>query len=1123
MLLAGFFFLVSIGCLAVWAYLVGQEKNRRALAQGPAFLVTGAVAGSYSFQPTGVRSTRKTPQAPAPPYISVQVADDLFCTLTGAPAVLERFADLMFEEGRTLYYSLEEAKALGAKITYTTAHPYNSPQVAGKSERSEKEIEALVRRRSTLELFLDRDLRLAAYEGDSNLAHREIKLGLLNYTINEAVWRYLPPMGFGEYGNEEAFQSYPDTRTFRITPDRAIKPNEMREFYRGLSLVTRPVVFGIEALGGSVFFEITSSARDAEAVESSVRRVFPEFGVREEADKAKPDADICEASCSFVKASFREPIRSSFEIDPLVSFLEVMDRALERGRSARFEVLARPVHPAGISSVLHYLEAAYPKDGAAGFAALDKEFVYRGAQETIKALRSRDAIWLANIRLFSRDASEGEAGALAEELVAPLRNFESQGQVLVPTDLREAFDLGLDELAALAHFPYSEIPSPYLEVSTMKQKLPPDLYRKGTVRIGRSEARGQKAPVFLPDEVRDRHVYIVGKSGTGKSTLLESIARRDILDGRGVAVIDPHGDVAERLLRSVPEERTEDCVYFDPARSPISLDILSAVGEHETDLLSDDLVTMFRRTSESWGDRMQAILQMTFQTLLRVKGTSFTDITRLLIDEAYRENILQRIDHPQLLGFWRERYDRRQAEPILIRMDRLTTSTSLRHILTQDERSLNFYDVISEGRIFLANLAKGSLGESTSQLIGSLIVSQIQLAAMRQMRLPAEQRIEFSLFVDEVQNYTSDAFGSILSEARKQKLRLTLAHQFVSQLPLELQKAVFGNVGTLIFFSLSPDDLGAARHELGDYEARDAANLPRYHALMRPITAARDTFMFATDPPPPIPETNFAEEIIQNTIEEFGFPGSENLASGIPMPREDLEGKGITASEARTPPPNQKLPAVAKELSFATNTEKILHFLRQAEYLSQPQIIALTGLQPSNASTALKKLVRSGQIRNLDDRRPKIYFVGNSCRPTTHNLLIRDLLVKIHASGFAIQKVSFNETLGDLNPDLVVEFLSGEGDTFPVYFEIDRGTEGVAELTSKAERYAALGEGTRVLLVFEREQDMETARSTIPYPFISYSALDSFASLNDAMFFRGGKSEEEDEAPRPYFLWLKPL
>lgn len=319
---------------------------------------------------------------------------------------------------------------------------------------------------------------------------------------------------------------------------------------------------------------------------------------------------------------------------------------------------------------------------------------------------------------------------------------------------------------------------------------------------------------------------------------------------------------------------------------------------------------------------------------------------------------------------------------------------------------------------------------------------------------------------------------------------------------------MFGNVGTLIFFAMSPDDLGAARHELGTFEPVDVANLPKYHAFCRPATAARDTFSFATDPPPPLPAKNFTEVIIEQTRREYGtLAVAADVEMKQPTTTQIVQPQQEQPSQQTVSPTiDRRRPAPAQPLTFATNTEKILHFIRQAEYLSQPQIIALTDLLPPNASTALKKLVETAQIKSLDDRRPKIYFIGRTCNPTTHNLLIRDLLVKIYASGFDMRGVKFNEQLSEINPDLAVEFIAEDGTPLLCFFELDRGTEGAAELARKADCYARLSDKQRVCFVFERESDMQLARTRINYPFISYAVLDQFTSLRDEAFYAPGAS-----------------
>lgn len=921
-----------------------------------------------------------------------------------------------------------------------------------------------------------------------------------------------------------------------------VKPAQMVEFLGSLRTAIKSFVsFELMRQGETVCFRFRFSTKLKTRIVQLLNLYFPDFELVDE----QPFGPVPQNSVHWLKkGSPGEPIRRlrDFQLDPYAHLASFFNQAAPSNEPLCYQVIFAPLADEAAATLRNHLQERYSYQ-----------------PEYYKKLAKKLPLWFFSIAASSPNEQRAArlTEAVSNTLDTPARQFSETSTytfknrefpLLYPNFIRLC---DTEELAAMAHFPTTELPIERLEKASMKNVSPPQLYTSGDVRVGVGKARGQQFAVTIPEEVRDRHLYIVGKSGTGKSTLMETLARRDIEAGRGVAVIDPHGDLIDHLLKVIPDYRASDCILFSPRLCPISLEILSAKSEQEIDLLSDDLITMFRRTSESWGDKMQAILQMAFQTLLRVPGSSFTDITPLLTDESYRNRILSKINHPQLASFWQHRYDARQAEPILIRMDRLTTSGTLRSVLTQNKNSLNFYDVITESKIFLADLSKGFLGESTSHLLGSIIVSQIQLAAMRQAHLPIEQRVPFSLFVDEVQNFTTSAFTTILSEARKQKLRLTIAHQFVSQLPGDIQKAVFGNVGTMMFFALSPDDLGAARHELGTFDPQDVANLPKYHALCRPVTAARDTFSFVTDAPHPTPLKNNSQWIIEQTRGKYGSAAAMAVNnSGINNPSEDapretqpaviietpLSHPSQSASQSLSPssPTMQPVvdcrrPAPAQPLTFPTNTEKILHFLRQAEYLSQPQIIALTDLQASNASTALKKLVETGQIKSPDERRPKIYFIGKSCNPTVHNLLVRDLFVKISRSSFAARAVKFNDDLSDLKPDLSIEFVVREGGSLsvlPAYFELDRGTEGVTDLVRKAERYARIEGSPRVCFVFEHESDMRLARKTIDYPFITYALLNEFTTLHDKAFYTAvdhSKAAPASDVKLPFFRQLKAL
>jgi hypothetical protein len=914
----------------------------------------------------------------------------------------------------------------------------------------------------------------------------------------------------------------PVLTTLKILPSAETRPAQMVEFLNSLRSVNRFLSFElVRARGGGVFFRLSFPQEAKREIVKNLRLYFPDF-VSEEMGCIEDSVVLHQRW--LLKYSTYKAVRElrEYQIDPYAHFAQVFnDEAANKDDLICYQIVFASLAEAAAGRIKNYLgRSDYWSDLHKSFSnQLPLWMVSISLSATNKNLLDRFA-----------ERAASTLGSTDESLNFP-KLYPSYTNSFPP--LVFPFRFGLyqtGELAALAHFPVTKLPFENLEITSMKNVSPPDAYTRGETRIGESRGRGGKVfPVTLPEAVRDRHLYIVGKSGTGKSTLMETVVRRDIEAGRGVCVIDPHGDLIQHLMETMPDHRAADCILFSPKISPFSLEILKAENEHEIDLLTDDLITMFRRTSESWGDKMQAILQMVFQTLLRAPGSSFSDINTLLTDESYRRRILDKINHPQLSSFWEQRYDMRQAEPILIRMDRLTTSSTLRQVLTQNKNSLNFYDVVQESKIFLADLSKGFLGESTSHLLGSIIVSQVQLAAMRQAHLPIEQRIPFSLFVDEVQNFTTSAFSTILSEARKQKLRLTIAHQFVSQLSQDLQKAVFGNVGMLVFFAMSPDDLGAGRHELGTFEAGDVANLPKYHALCRPATAAKDTFSFVTDPPPP-PRADvrkLIQSVIEQTLNEYGAvaafaPATSPVATqSAPSLASNVQQSQLSQTQSNLPVIDRRRPKQAETLVFSTNTDKILHFLRQAEYLSQPQIIALTGLQPSNASTALKKLVDTGQIKTLDDRRPKIYFIGRNCNPTTHNLLVRDLFVKIYNSNYAIRSVKFNNNLADLNPDLTVEFLAAEErgeNTTPLlcYFEVDRGTEGVAELVKKADRYSKINPLPKIGFVFERETDLQSARKTIQYPFIYYATLDSFSSLEDEAFYAGSASASPD-TKLPFF------
>lgn len=321
-------------------------------------------------------------------------------------------------------------------------------------------------------------------------------------------------------------------------------------------------------------------------------------------------------------------------------------------------------------------------------------------------------------------------------------------------------------------------------------------------------------------EDRRRHVYILGKTGMGKSTLLENMVLQDIYNGGGVCFLDPHGDTAESLLNKIPAHRQQDVIYFNPAdmANPIGLNMLEPTNEEEVFLLASSMMAVFKRIWEGmWSSRMEYILNNTLLALLETPDNTLLGVLRMLTDDDFREYIVKKLRDPLVKNFWIKEYagfnDRYRTEaiaPILNKIGQFFSTPLIRNILGQPKSTINIRKIMDEQKILIVNLSKGKLGEDNSNLLGSLLVTKLQLAAMSRVDIPESQRADFSLYVDEFQNFTTDSFASILSEARKYRLNLVLAHQYISQLTEtgneRIKNAIFGNVGSIIAFRVGAED-----------------------------------------------------------------------------------------------------------------------------------------------------------------------------------------------------------------------------------------------------------------------------------------------------------------------------
>jgi hypothetical protein len=364
--------------------------------------------------------------------------------------------------------------------------------------------------------------------------------------------------------------------------------------------------------------------------------------------------------------------------------------------------------------------------------------------------------------------------------------------------------------------------------------------------FGETDFRGEKRRFGIKNEDRSRHVYVIGKTGMGKSTLLENMAAQDIQNGEGMCFIDPHGSAIDTLLEYIPENRINDVVYFAPFDSdyPIAFNVMEDVGIDQRHLVVSGLMSAFKKIwVDAWSARMEHILNNTILALLEYPGSTLLSVNRMYADKGFREEVVSKVKDPAVKSFWNEefakwdeRFMREATAAIQNKVGQFTANPLIRNIVGQAKSSFDLREMMDNGKIFLVNLSKGRIGEQNAALLGAMIVTKIYLAAMSRAEVSKNNMRElppFFLFVDEFQNFANDSFSDILSEARKYKLNLTIAHQYIEQMEEEVRDAVFGNVGTTISFRVGPLDAEVLEKVfLPTFTAEDIVNLGKYQIYL---------------------------------------------------------------------------------------------------------------------------------------------------------------------------------------------------------------------------------------------------------------------------------------------------
>ena len=454
--------------------------------------------------------------------------------------------------------------------------------------------------------------------------------------------------------------------------------------------------------------------------------------------------------------------------------------------------------------------------------------------------------------------------------------------------------LNVEELAAMWHFPTNLTKLPNIAWGKNLFADPPENLpvangldeeaRDKITFFGKTEFHNQDAIFGIKEgEDRRRHTYIIGKSGTGKTTLIANMAIDDIRKGRGVAVIDPHGDLCNAILNYIPASRINDCCYFNPADPEYAypLNVLEAENDSQKELVASGVISIFKKLygNVSWGPRLEHILRNAVLTLVNTPGSDLTHIVEILTNKSYREKVVAGLKNPTLVNFWRNEFDRMDDKfqneavaPILNKVGQFLSSTNIRNTIAHPKSKIRIEDIMNQKKILIADLSTGKLGEDNSALLGAMLITQIQLSAMNRVFQDESERSDFYLYVDEFQNFATEAFIKILSEARKFRLNLIVANQYMAQLDRTIQDAIFGNVGSLMSFVVGNQDAYLLAKEFGPkFPPEDLVKIGKYQIICKlSIDSETQNPFYAATLPPLACKNQGRDKLIRTSQERWG-------------------------------------------------------------------------------------------------------------------------------------------------------------------------------------------------------------------------------------------------------------
>lgn len=744
-----------------------------------------------------------------------------------------------------------------------------------------------------------------------------------------------------------------------------------------------PISFEIVATGESIRVQYTCAYPDASFLFSQLKAYFPTCTLTEIEDAILPIVDYEMQILDFgLREEFMRPLAmlGGFDPDPLISLFGILEH-IRPGDGGAVQVLFIGCDNPWAESILR---AVSDGEGGAFFAdapdmlPLAKQKVSAplfavciraiGMSEDVE--RAKDILWNIAHAIVHQSRATGNQ-------LLPLSNDEyPYGNHLADILYRQSHRLGMllnsRELATFTHYPSASVASTKLERDTKKTKAAPESAIGHKLILGINEHQGNVTAVSQSEDQRIKHTHVIGATGTGKSTLLLNMIVQDIEQHNGLCVLDPHGDLIEKILTHISAERAHDVLLIDPADAehPVSFNILSAHSEIEKDILSSDLVAAFRRLSTSWGDQMNSVFANAILAFLESsKGGTLADLRRFLVDKSFQHTFLKTVSDPSIVYYWHREYPLLKSGSIgsiLTRLDAFLRPKIIRNMVCQ-HKSIDFEKLMQERKIILVKLSQGLIGAENSYLLGTFIVSKLQQVAMARQAISQAERTNFYLYIDEFQHFITPSMHAILSGARKYHLGLILAHQSMQQVAdTEIAASIIANAGTRVCFRLGETDAKKLEAGFSFFEAKDLQNLATGEAIAR-IERPEHDFSLTTQPVSvPTQPKEIQEQVIAHSRVRYSTPRKEveeMLAESMQVIVEEPAQKLVKEhKQVPTAPKEESAPSSAQEVTRITVPPK--QQPQSKEITDTPAAQAFNKREAARLHTMLKNRIK----RMAEDR-----------------------------------------------------------------------------------------------------------------------------------------------------------